>query len=330
MLTYLTGSLWETLDSTSTGVEIARCGWGSKETLAGIADALDIPSLWLCGPEGGFPPILQRVFLPKGTATPVSLNGRVVGTKYETLTAEYLLIMGVHPKDLTLSRKEQAAQAFEQLDEAIETAGFSFSNVARTWLYMDKILEWYDELNDVRDAFFKKKGVFESKFIPASTGIGSGNFEGSAIAIGALAVRPKTETSSMTMQMVESPLQCSALEYRKSFSRAVELQTPEGRTLLISGTASIEPNGATIHVGDPKKQIELTMQVVNAILESRGMSLKNSIRAIAYIKRPEYRVYWQTWLKKNGLPSNLAEEVYADVCRDDLLFEIELDAFSSK
>lgn len=330
MLTYVTGSLWETLDAHVRGVEIARCGWGSKEVLSGISECLDIPSIWLCGPDGGFPPILQRIFLPKGTATPIIYNGTVVATKYETLTAEYLLIMGVHPTDLTAPRKTQAEQAFETLDEVLESAGFTFANVVRTWLYMDKILEWYDEFNDARDAFFQKKGVFTSGFIPASTGIGSGNTLGSAVAIGALAMRPKSEASQITVKMVDSPLQCSALEYRKSFSRAAEIDSPQGRTLLISGTASIEPGGKTIHIGDPEKQIELTMQVVKAILESRGMDFKHAIRAIAYIKRPEYRVYWQNWLKKNNLPVAFAEEVYADVCRDDLLFELELDAFSTK
>lgn len=330
MLTYVTGSLWETLDTSVQGVEIARCGWGSKEILTGISECLDVPSIWLCGPDGGFPPILQRIFLPKGMATPIVHNGRTVATKYETLTAEYLLIMGVHPQDLTAPRKEQASQAFEELDEVLKIAGFEFSNVVRTWLYMDKILEWYDELNEARDAFFVKNGVFERGFIPASTGIGSGNTLGSAIAIGALAMRPKHTDSNITVEMVDSPLQCSALEYRKSFSRAVEINSREGRTLLISGTASIEPGGKTIHIGDPEKQIELTMQVVKAILESRGMDFEHSMRAIAYIKRPEYRVYWQNWLKKNNLPVTFAEEVYADVCRDDLLFELELDAFSSK
>jgi enamine deaminase RidA (YjgF/YER057c/UK114 family) len=330
MLTYVTGSLWETLDANVQGVEIARCGWGTKETLAGIAEALDVPSLWLCGPDGGFPPILQRVFLPKGIATPIVHNGRVVATKYETLTAEYLLIMGVHPEDLNAPRKTQATQAFEALDGVLTTAGFTFDHVVRTWLYMDKILEWYDELNEARDAFFEKKGVFKRGFIPASTGIGVGNITGSAMAIGALAIRAKPTTTKMSVQMVDSPLQCSALEYRKSFSRAVEIGTPEGRTLLISGTASIEPGGETIHIDDPEKQIELTMEVVRAILTSRGMDFKNSVRAIAYIKRPEYRVYWQNWLKAHHLPTDFAEEVYADVCRDNLLFELELDAFSTK
>jgi enamine deaminase RidA (YjgF/YER057c/UK114 family) len=330
MLTYVTGSLWETLDANVPGVEIARCGWGSKSVLSGISEALDIPSLWLCGPDGGFPPILQRIILPKGVATPVIYKNRVVATKYETLTAEYLLIMGVLPEDLTASRKEQASQAFEALDEVVQSAGFTFDHVVRTWLYMDRILEWYDELNDARDAFFEKKGIFTRGFIPASTGIGVGNTAGAAMAIGALAIRSKPTIGKMTVQMVDSPLQCSALAYRKSFSRAVEIDSPQGRTLLISGTASIEPGGETIHVGDPEKQIELTMEVVKAILESRGMDFSKSIRAIAYIKRPEYRVYWQQWLKKNNLPSSFAEEVYADVCRDDLLFELELDAFAAK
>jgi enamine deaminase RidA (YjgF/YER057c/UK114 family) len=79
------------------------------------------------------------------------------------------------------------------------------------------------------------------------------------------------------------------LDYRSSFSRAAEIVTPEWRTVFVSGTASIEPGGLTVHHDDMDKQVALTMDVVKAILETRGMTLKDSVRAIAYIKRPEDR-----------------------------------------
>jgi hypothetical protein len=67
---------------------------------------------------------------------------------------------------------------------------------------------------------------------------------------------------------------------------------------------------------------------VKAILETRNMTFTDSVRAIAYIKRPEDRPAWQRWLEANNLPADYAQEIIADVCRDDLLFELELDAIA--
>jgi enamine deaminase RidA (YjgF/YER057c/UK114 family) len=116
------------------------------------------------------------------------------------------------------------------------------------------------------------------------------------------------------------------LQYKSSFSRAVEIGTPEYRTLLVSGTASIEPGGATAYVDDVEKQIQLTMDVIEAILVSRGMNWGDATRAIMYLKYPEYMKPWQDWLEKNKLTTMPLITVEADVCRDDLLVELEVDA----
>ena len=325
MLTNLNGTLWPTLEAPGRGIEIARCGWGTPDALA-AAQTGEIPALWLCNPNaGGCPAVAQRLFVSKGTVEPIFYEGQLVGSRFEDDQAEFVMLAGVGPSDPTAPRANQAASAFENIESILKKQGFTFHDVVRTWLYMDKLLEWYDELNRVRDAFFESHGIFGG-FVPASTGIGSANVTGSAIITAAIAMRPKLG-STVTRAMLESPLQCSALDYRSSFSRAAEIVTPEGCIVFISGTASIAYGGETAYVGDPEKQIALTMEVVKAILGTRQMGLQHATRAIAYIKRPEYRPIWQKWLAENGLPADFAQEIIADVCRDDLLFELELDAF---
>jgi enamine deaminase RidA (YjgF/YER057c/UK114 family) len=98
------------------------------------------------------------------------------------------------------------------------------------------------------------------------------------------------------------------------------------RRLLVSGTASIEPGGKTVWQGDIAKQIDLTMEVVEAILRSRGMGFADITRANAYCKRPEYLPYFRAWQQAHGAVAMPALPIHCDICRDDLLFEIEVDA----
>jgi len=308
------------------GRALALTGWGSCDTLtrAGVGQiGTDTPQLWLCTETATFPPVWSR-FIATGTETRlITRNGHSVGICYEDAYAEYCLLTGVLPADLTASRPDQTTALFEGIEDALTDAGMTFDNVARTWLYMDKILEWYDPFNRARDAFFRSRNVYD-KLVPASTGIGSANLCGAAITACAIAVKPKD--GRLTVQAIPSPLQCAALQYGSSFSRAVEIGTPEYRTLLVSGTASIEPGGATVFVDDVEKQIQLTMDVIGAILTSRGMDWSDATRAVMYLKKPEYMEPWQAWLQANGLTAMPLINVEADVCRDDLLVELELDA----
>jgi len=312
------------------GTALSFVGWGTPAQVkqAGLEiKGTEVPQLWLCNHSEAFPPIWLRWSLIGAPTRLLKRNGLTLGVCYSDAHADYCLLTGVLPKDLSASRVDQTTSLFESIEETLAEAGMTFSDVARTWLYMDNILEWYDPFNRARDAFFTSRRIYEGR-VPASTGIGSANLYGSAIAACALAVKPKNNLT--TIQVVESPLQCSALNYRSSFSRAIEIGTPCYRTLLISGTASIEPHGATAYVDDVEKQIQLTMDVVHEILKSRGMDWSDTTRAIMYLKKPEYMPIWQAWLEKNNLTAMPMVTIEADVCRDDLLVELELDAVKKK
>ena len=66
--------------------------------------------------------------------------------------------------------------------------------------------------------------------------------------------------------------------------------------------------------------------LLSAILEARGMSLKDTIRAVSYCLHPEYYSVFKKWLADNLLSDMPHVPSYSIVCRGDLLFEVELEA----
>jgi enamine deaminase RidA (YjgF/YER057c/UK114 family) len=286
---------------------------------------LDWPLTLLHGDacSGGTITGTQFIALSGAELHPVQDGDRKVGHWYETNDARYCLLGDIRADDLSLPREQQAYAVFEKMERMLKQADMEFADIARTWIYLNELLEWYDEFNTVRTRFFRERGVFE-KMVPASTGIGAGSAAGEAMVSALLAVKPKH--AGVKVFPVPSPLQCPALDYKSSFARAVEIQQPDSRLLTISGTASIEPGGETVHLDDTAKQIELTMQVVHEILKSRGMDWEHTARAIAYFKDIEEAHLLETYCIENDLPDLPVAIFHADVCRHDLLFEIELDA----
>jgi enamine deaminase RidA (YjgF/YER057c/UK114 family) len=256
----------------------------------------------------------------------VELGDRIVGSLWSDADADYCLLAGVLPDDSADTRGAQTISCFQQIETALHKAGMDFSHVVRTWFFLDDLLAWYDEFNAVRTEFFDSRGVFD-RLIPASTGIGGGNPVGAALAAGALAIRPRHDR--VRVHEVDSPLQCPATEYRSSFSRAVEASFPDRRVLMISGTASIAADGESMFADDVAKQIHLTLDVVEAILKSRGMDWQNTTRAVGYFRDIQDLPIFDACCRERGIAPLPMVPAHAIVCRDDLLFEIELDAISS-
>ena len=288
-------------------------------------DKLDWPLTLLHGDacSGSTVTGTQFIALSGAELHPIMDGDRVAGNWYETENARYCLLGNLHADDLSASREEQALAVFEKMESLLKQADMEFTDIARTWLYLNDLLDWYDELNVVRTKFFHERGTFD-KMVPASTGIGAGTAAGEEMVAALLAVKPKND--KVKVFAVPSPLQCPALDYKSSFARAVEIDQPGSRLLTISGTASIEPGGETVHLDDTEKQIKLTMEVVHGILKSRNMDWGDTARAIAYFKDASEVHLLEAYCKANKLPEMPIAISHADVCRHDLLFEIELDA----
>jgi enamine deaminase RidA (YjgF/YER057c/UK114 family) len=307
-----------------------KCG-ASEATLDALQKKLG-PAAWpVTWVEGaacdGSPVAGIQVHAFTGDVERLTFGGRVVGSVFTEGGARQCFVGGLSAADKTLSRAEQTRHTLENLQTILGQAGFELADTMRTWFFLENILSWYDDFNQARTKIYS--GVkFRTGSMPASTGVGAKNPAGTALALSAWAFRPLDKNSRA--EEVASPLQCPAPAYGSSFSRAMETPTSSGRRLFISGTASIAPGGKTLWLGDVRKQVELTMDVVEAMLRARGFTFADFTRATAYFRHAADAGVFAEWLAANKLTTMPVVSAQCDVCRDDLLFELEADAETSE
>jgi len=220
-----------------------------------------------------------------------------------------------------VSPREQAARMFQCTGQLLRQAGADMRSVARTWLWLKDICQWYGDFNAARTAFFKQEGLIRPDGarprLPASTGIGLGVSGGAACALDLIALPGREEEIEL---LATGGDQNSAFAYGSAFSRAAVVPMPGGRTLLISGTAAIDAQGRTEHVGQIEAQIAATIRHVRALLERVGCRDEHVLSALVYCKTPAVEAAFRQEWSDLGWP---AVSMVGDVCRDDLLFEIE-------
>jgi enamine deaminase RidA (YjgF/YER057c/UK114 family) len=114
-----------------------------------------------------------------------------------------------------------------------------------------------------------------------------------------------------------------------SFSRGLRLDIKGITILLISGTASVDEEGRTIHAGDVRAQTWRTYRNITGLLEAEGASWKDVVRTTCYLRDIErdYEAFNEIrtqFFKEQGLnPLPASTGVQAILCRPDLLVEIE-------
>ena len=121
------------------------------------------PVLWIEGDRcsGEHLSATQTYAISGACYEPVVYKGKTVGAVYEDDDARYCLLGDLRPDDTTLSNGAQTREVFEKMENVLATVGMDFSHVVRTWLYLNDLLSWYGELNEVRTKFFDERGVFD-------------------------------------------------------------------------------------------------------------------------------------------------------------------------
>jgi 2-iminobutanoate/2-iminopropanoate deaminase len=122
-----------------------------------------------------------------------------------------------------------------------------------------------------------------------------------------------------------------AYDYAKpsSFSRGMRIDLNGLVILLISGTASIDEKGETLHVGDFRAQTRRTFQNITALLAAEGATWKDIVRTTCYLRDidrdyaafNEERTAFFKLQQLDPLPASTG--IQAKLCRSELLVEIE-------
>jgi enamine deaminase RidA (YjgF/YER057c/UK114 family) len=296
------------------------------KTLRQVLDDPELPVAWVEGTGCGDHATagIQTHAIAGARVRTLSGNGRPLARTWEDAVATHCMLNSILPTRTQATAPEQAREVFEKLQTGLASAGMTMKDLVRTWFYLNDLLSWYGDFNRVRNDVFAHNEL-RPPSLPASTGVGGRNPMGAALAAAAWAVRPH-DPAAEVLHFAPSPEQCPASSYGSAFSRAVEIGCAGFRRLLVSGTASIARDGKTEHVGDGRAQIERSMQVVEAILESRRMTFADTAFATAFFKHPADAPLFADWLARHGLQSMPVVSACCDICRDNLLFEIELEA----
>jgi enamine deaminase RidA (YjgF/YER057c/UK114 family) len=200
------------------------------------------------------------------------------------------------------------------------------------WNYLPEInreshgTERYRQFNSARHQVLRATGRPLTGSVPAASALGGA--PDSPLVVYFLAGRTAPT-------FVENPRQVSAYHYPRRygthspvFSRATLLRQPGWLTLFISGTASIVGH-RSLHVGDIAAQTRETLANIEALLTEANRTAPGAgftLRSLAckvYVRRPGDLPVIQTHL--NQALGGDARVIYlqADICRQDLLVEIE-------
>lgn len=127
-----------------------------------------------------------------------------------------------------------------------------------------------------------------------------------------------------------------AYSYGSAFARGMRIDLNGLVILLISGTASIDEYGNTVHVGDLRAQTRRTYDNITGLLASEGATWKDIVRTTCYLRDIErdYKAFNEertAFYREQGLdPLPASTGIQAILCRPDLLIEIEAIAMFRK
>ena len=221
-------------------------------------------------------------------------------------------------------------RAYRAIFEALEAGDHRY--LARIWHYLPDINgvadgeERYRHFNAARRAAFARARWATVAAAPAATAVGS--VDGHRLTIFFLASAEPPVT-------IENPRQVSAYDYpprygRVSplFSRAGFVRDGDAAHLFVSGTASIVGH-RTLHPGDPAAQahealVNLGIVVATANRVARPSPCEfGALRVKAYLRRPGDLETVRAQIARHVLPVESVRYLRADICRSDLLVEIE-------
>ncbi|MGD0771775.1 MAG: Rid family hydrolase [Candidatus Solibacter sp.] len=122
-----------------------------------------------------------------------------------------------------------------------------------------------------------------------------------------------------------------AYDYAKpsSFSRGMRIDLNGLTILLISGTASIDEHGRSVHIGDFRAQLRRTYQNISGLLEAEGATWHDVVRTTCYLRDIErdYEAFNEertAFFRQQELdPVPASTGIQAILCRPELLVEIE-------
>lgn len=240
----------------------------------------------------------------------------------------FLFAGGFHSDIRAFNIQQQAVEVFRLASEVLHREGFLVDDIIRQWNYIERITDYdgtdqhYQMFNNVRSNFYKK--VAWTTGYPAATGIGT-NLGGVLVDMDAAVFT----RSGCFATPIDNKLQIAAHAYSSQvleaaheqketpkFERAKSMTFDDRRIIYISGTAAIRGEESLEGVG-LERQLHTTMENITQLIGDAPLKMLR-----VYLKeKSDYKEAYELLSNYNlNIPISY---LCADVCRNELLIEIE-------
>ncbi len=259
-------------------------------------------------------------------------------TNYILLTdckCKEIITSGIVPHDVSRTAFEQSTEIFGTISNILQKNGFLPSDIYRQWNYIQYITDGkdgsqnYQEFNDARSIFYNSCDWGNG--YPAATGIGT---SAGGIMVELCAIKD----SDVANKPIDNPLQIAAHNYSqkvldgKVIGTLQERTTPKferarllGGTIYISGTAAIKGEESNFS-DDAVEQAAETMEIMDRLVATDNIPVENNGSAYdllrVYVKREDDIAPIAQYMHTH-YPATAKHYLVADVCRPELLVEIE-------
>lgn len=281
---------------------------------------------------------------------------RVVNKEYannnylivETEELRLLMLGGVMAHDINLSIGAQSKMIFDTIEAILDIEQIPIRHIVRQWNYIEQItrmegdIQHYQAFNDARSLFYLKE-QWEQSGYPAATGIGT---KLGGVMVDLIAMIPSNDTS-IQIVAVDNPLQVPAHDYSQEvllgdknkelicrstpkFERAKVVGNPLHDSIcFVSGTAAIRGEMSIAEM-DIREQAVITMENIAHLISCNNLKL-SGFDTQSFHKPGNLRIYLKhetdyfEAMETIMELTDCTEQIYlmADVCREELLIEIE-------
>ncbi len=286
-----------------------------------------------------------------------SVNKYQNKTKYKCIDGlTYAVVKSVEGKFLFLSGAESSSVqgiqketqiAFEKIRKILYAEDFTFAHIIRQWNYVhniikkekkgNELIQNYQEFNDIR-SFFYSNNNFTSGY-PAATGIG---ISFGTTSIDCIAFKPSMDVK---VHALKNKIQADAHKYSKrllvgklkqehlkttpKFERAKVIRKQGETICFISGTAAILGEDS-VNKESVVFQADTTINIIKTLISKANFEYNNlELKSSNQLQMVKIYIAKKEHIKKivdicnKKFPNITALLVLADICRDDLLMEIE-------
>jgi len=299
-------------------------------------------------PEKPWKVAVEGLFLPVRSA---SITTKYLNSKpYVVVESDSLKEVwgaGIGDDQHASDTRKAATAAFSMVEEILNRENLSMNHIVRQWNFIGNILELnngfqnYQVFNEVRSEYYRKNRSVSG--YPAATGVG---MKLGGVFLDFCAVNTG---DAVKLKAIDNPVQINAYEYGQQvlkgmainvnslkhppqFERALLMMNKTSGTIFVSGTASIIGQ-ETIGKGDITEQTIVTIENIRKLTDIERIKHLTGSKVLADGKFSLIRVYIKNQedftrvrsICTENFPDTPAIFIEADICRDDLLTEIEAE-----